>query len=88
MIEGLGHSAAAYESAKERLERKYRGLRRQIAINPEELDNFRPLRSGVGNDTEKLADLLDLIVINMRECGRDMELQNGSLFLSISNSLQ
>ena len=40
LIEGLGHSAAAYESAKERLERKYGGLRPQIAINLDELDNF------------------------------------------------
>ena len=31
-IETLGHSASAYQAAKERLERKYGGKRRQIAI--------------------------------------------------------
>ena len=31
-IENLGHSAVAYEAAKERLDRKYGGKRRQIAI--------------------------------------------------------
>ena len=40
-IESLGHSAAA---AKERLERKFGGQRRQIAIYLEEIDSFRPVR--------------------------------------------
>ena len=31
-IETLGHSAPAYQAAKERFERKYGGKRRQIAI--------------------------------------------------------
>ena len=31
-IENLGHSATAYEAAKDRLERKYGGKRRQVAI--------------------------------------------------------
>ena len=38
VIENLGHSAAAYEAAKERLERKLGGKRRQIAIYLEELE--------------------------------------------------
>ena len=33
VVESLGHSAVAYEAAKERLERSYGGKRRQIAIN-------------------------------------------------------
>ena len=40
-IENLGHSAAAYEAAKERLKRKYGGKRRQIAVYLEDLDNFK-----------------------------------------------
>ena len=32
-VEPLGHSAAAYETAKERLERKFGGKRRQIALH-------------------------------------------------------
>ena len=36
--ENLGHSATAYETAKERLERKYGGKRRQIAIYLENLE--------------------------------------------------
>ena len=36
-IEGLGHSAVAYQDAKERLERKFGGQRRQLAIYLEEI---------------------------------------------------
>ena len=39
-IENLGHSAVAYETAQERLERKFGGQRRQVAIYLEELDTF------------------------------------------------
>ena len=41
VIENLGHSATAYEAAKERLERKYGGKRRQISIYLEDLETFR-----------------------------------------------
>ena len=43
-MENLGHSGYAYEAAKERLDRKFGGQRRQIAIKLEELENFKPLR--------------------------------------------
>ena len=33
VVEPLGHSAAAYETAKERLERKFGGKRRQIVLH-------------------------------------------------------
>ena len=45
-VERLGHSASAYEAAKERLERKCGGKRRQIALHLEELDKFKPIRLG------------------------------------------
>ena len=41
VIDSLGHSAAAYEAAKDRLERKFGGKRRQIALYLEELKQFR-----------------------------------------------
>ena len=47
VIENLGHSATAYEAAKERLERKFGGMRRQIAIYLEDLEQFRPIRPGM-----------------------------------------
>ena len=50
VIENLGHTATAYEAAKERLERKYGGKRRQIAINLEDLENFRQIWQGNARD--------------------------------------
>ena len=42
VIENLGHSATAYEAAKDRLKRKFGGKRRQIAIYLEELARTIP----------------------------------------------
>ncbi|CAG2242223.1 unnamed protein product [Mytilus edulis] len=58
VIENLGHSAVAYDAAKERLERKYGGQRRQITLYIEELENFKPMREGIAKDIEHFADLL------------------------------
>ena len=55
-VESLGHSATAYEAAKEGLERKYGGQRRQANLYIEELDNFRPIRPGNARDVDKVAD--------------------------------
>jgi len=46
VIKSLGYSSTAYEAAKERLERKFGGDRRQVALYLEEIDSFRPVRSG------------------------------------------
>ena len=46
VIESLGHSAAAYEAAKKRLERRYGGKRRQVAIYLEDLDKFSQIIPG------------------------------------------
>ena len=83
VVESLGHSAVAYEAAKERLERKYGGKCRQIAINIEEIDQFKPTQSGYAKDVEKLADLLDILTINLKEAKRTEELGNGSLYLKV-----
>ena len=87
VVESLGHSAVAYEAAKERLERKYGGIRRQIAINMEEIDQFKPIRPGYARDVEKLADLLDILTINLKEAKRTEELGNGSLYLKVQKKL-
>jgi len=83
VIESLGHSASAYEAAKSRLERKYGGKRRQVALYLEEVENLRPLRPGNAKDIEKFADVLDVTVINLKEAGRLEELGNGSLYIKL-----
>ena len=53
----------AYEAMMDRLERKYGGRRRQIAIYLEELEQFKQIRIGNSRDLEHFADLLDVAVI-------------------------
>ena len=86
-IEGLGHSAAAYQAAKERLERKFRGQRRQLAIYLEEIDNFKPVRPGNFKDMEKYADLLDIAIVNLKEANRLDELRDGLLYVKLQKKL-
>ena len=64
-IENLGHSAVAYQAAKERLDRKFGGKRRQIAIYLDELERFQQIRLGNARDLEQYADLLDVAMINL-----------------------
>ena len=78
-MEPLGHSAAAYEKEKERLERKFGGKPCQIALHLEELENFKPFRSENARDFERLADLLDITIVYLTEAGRHDELGSGSL---------
>ena len=82
-IENLGHSAAAYEAAKARLERKFGGERRQITLRLEELENFRPMREGTAKEIDKFADMLDLLVINLRESDQADELNSASLYVKV-----
>ena len=86
-MEPLGHSAAAYETAKERLERKFGGKWRQIALHLEALEKFKPLRPGNARGLERLAALLDVTVVNPNEAGRHEELGSGSLYLSLCKKL-
>ena len=86
-IENLGHSPAAYEAAKERLERKYGGKRRQIAVYLEDLENFKQVRNGYAKDLEKFADLLEIALINLKEAGQDHELGDGSLYTKLQRKL-
>ena len=86
-IEGLGHSATAYHTAKERLDQKFGGQRRQIALYLEEIDNFRPIRPGSSKDIERYADLLDIAIVNLKEANRSEELQDGLLYMKLQKKL-
>ena len=86
-IEHLGHSAESYEAAKSRLERKFGGERRQITLRLDELDNFRQMREGTAKEVDKLADILDLLVINLKESGQVEELKSASLYMKVLKKL-
>ena len=77
VIENLEHSASAYEVAKERLERRYGGKRRQVTLYLEDLESFQKIRPGNAKDLEKFADLLEIAIINLKETGHYNELGDG-----------
>ena len=85
VIEDLGHSAAAYTAAKSRLDRKYVGKRRQLAMYLE-VENAPPVRTGNAQDLEKFADLLDVTVINLKAAGK-VELGAGSFYTKLQRKL-
>ena len=75
------------EAAKDRLERKFGGRRRQIAIYLEELEQFRQIRTGNAKDIEEFADLLDIAMINLQEAGHHHELGDGSLYNKLQRKI-
>ena len=87
-IESLGYSAAAYETAKDWLERKFGGQRQQIALYLKEIDSFRAVRNGNSKDLEKFADLLDIAIVNLKEANRQEELKDGLLYMKLQKSYQ
>ena len=76
-IENFGHSATAYEAAKERLERRNGGKRRQVAIYIEDLDKFQQIRPGNAHNLERFADMLEIAIMNLKEAGHHNELGDG-----------
>ena len=52
VVEILGHSLEAYETAKSILERKYGGQRRQVNLYMEQVHQFRPIRTGNAKDLD------------------------------------
>ena len=53
----------------------------------EELDQFRPIRIGNAKDLDRLADLLNVIAINLRESRRHEEHGHGSLYIKIQKKM-
>ena len=83
VIKNLGHSAADYEAAKSRLERKYGGKRRALTLRLEELDAFKPIREDNEKDLERFSELLDGIVVNLKDANQEAELGNGLLYITL-----
>ena len=88
LIERLGHSAEAYDAAKECLEQKYVGEKRLIAIHLNELENFRPIKNGQTKGLEKFADLLNVTIVNLKEAGRHNDLVSVSFHSRLQQKLR
>ena len=87
VIESLGHSAGAYHVAKERLERKYGGKRRQMVLRLEELDKFKQIRDDNAHDLERFSELLDVLTVNLIDVGQHNELGGGALYITLQRKL-
>ena len=53
----------------------------------EEIDSFKPVRVGNTRDFEKLADLLDVAMVNLKEANRFDELKDGLLCIKLQKKL-
>ena len=87
LVERLGHSSRAYETAKDKLNRKYGGKRHQTTMYLKQLESFKPLKDGDSKSFEAFADLLETAVFTLREADRMEELGNGTLYTTIINKL-
>ena len=87
VIKNLGHSASAYEVAKERLGRKFGGTRRRTALFLEEIENFSNIRPNNAADLTKFADLLDILTVNLKESNMTAELGAGLLYVKLQKKL-
>ena len=86
-IESLGFSKTAYTTAKQRLERKYGGIRRQLTLRLEDVDNFKPVRDNNEKDLQSFAELLDVLVVQLVETGNLAELYSVSMNLRVQAKL-
>ena len=87
MIEKLGYSQEAYSSALSRLERKYGGTRRKVAVHLEELEEFPSVKLGKAKELEKFVDVLEVAIVNLKDAGRQSELQPGTLYTRVLQKL-
>ena len=86
-IEGLGHSSAAYDAAKARLDRKYGGERRRVATHLEAIQHFEAVRLGKAADLDRFADPIEVTVVNLKDAGRTAELGNSTFYQSLQQKL-
>jgi hypothetical protein len=78
-IRGLGVSEAEYNEAKEIIQSKFGGERRQLRAYMEELEKTPPLRNNDVASFDRFTVLVRVTVAKLRAEGREAELREGSL---------
>ena len=86
-VETLGYSAAAYKTAKVRLQRKFGCQRRKMALHLEQLESIKFVLPGSAKDVKKFANLLDILVVNIKDVNHHEELGKGTLYITLSRKL-
>ena len=87
IVENLGPSAAAYDPAKKKLDKKYGGARRPLTFWLGELDAFKPIRDGNEKDVEKLAELLDAVVFDRKMLDKKLSLEMVLYIITVQRKL-
>ena len=86
-IESLGFTASAYQAAIARLDRKFGGDRRQVAVYLDQIEAFPVLKQPKASELQRFADLLDVTVVNLKDSGRAYELQESTLYCKLQTKL-
>ena len=86
-VDSLGHSAYAYEAAKERLERKFGSKCQQVLIYFEDLNSLKFFCDENAKDLEQFAYLLYSAVISLHEAGKHNELRDSFLYIPLQRKL-
>jgi len=86
-IDSLGFSAAAYVVAWKRLDKKYGGERRQLAMHMADIEKSPIVRGGHPDELQKFVDLLEIITVAFHEHGKHNELGDGVLLMQLQAKL-
>ncbi|CAB3993704.1 Hypothetical predicted protein [Paramuricea clavata] len=79
-IRGLGVSGPEYKEAKEILNTKFGGQRRQLRAYLDDLERMHPLRAADVQGFERFADLVRVTVVKLQAEGKVGELGDGTLY--------
>ena len=74
-------------AAKERLQCKYGGKRRKIAVNLENLEKFQSNENRKCQRPREICGMLDIAIINVQEARQDHKLRDGSLYTKLQRKL-
>jgi transcription antitermination factor NusG len=79
-VKGLVYSEVAYEAAKNRLIRKYGGVRRNVQAHLDVLLRMRQISEANPKELERFADILERTVVTLKENRRESDLKAGTLY--------
>ena len=87
LVKDLGYSVNAYERAKEKLEKKYRGERRLQIKHLTTLRGWQKVQPRNLEDMENSPGILERVFIALKDCGPGQELQGHNLSLTAKEKL-
>ncbi|XP_065185806.1 uncharacterized protein LOC135816538 [Sycon ciliatum] len=87
VVANLGYTQRGYDTAKARLEKKFGGKRRQVAMYVEELARFTGISGDDPRELERFADLLEVATVNLQDAGHFAELQAGTFYMNLLRKL-